>query len=216
MYDTALIGKRLKQRRKELGLTLDDIGIAICVAKSTIQRYEAGLIKTPKIPVIESIARVLHVSADWLLGKSDEPDLPKNLIPCENTDNRAPIAIVGMVAAGQGAFAQDQIMGYIHEDGASLVPGEDYVYLRVVGDSMYPEFKPGDLVLVQYQPSVDSGSYAVVIVDDEDGVIKRVEYGNDFIELHSVNPMYPPRRFTGEDVQRIRIFGLVKGMRRSF
>lgn len=216
MYDTALIGKRLKQRRKELGLTLDDIGIAICVAKSTIQRYEAGLIKTPKIPVVESIARVLHVSADWLLGRSDEPDLPKNPIPQKSTKSRAPVAVVGLVAAGQGAFAENQIMGYIHEDESNLAPGEDYVYLKVVGDSMYPEFKPGDLVLVQHQPTVDSGSYAVVIVDNEDGVIKRIEYGNDFIELHSVNPMYPPRRFVGEDVERVRIFGLVKGMRRSF
>lgn len=216
MYDTALIGKRLKQRRKELGLTLDDIGIAICVAKSTIQRYEAGLIKTPKIPVVESIARVLQVSADWLLGKSDEPDLPQNPRPKKSTDPRTPIAIVGLVAAGQGAFAENQIMGYMHEDESNLFPGEDYVYLKVVGDSMYPEFKPGDLVLVQHQPTVDSGSYAVVIVDNEDGVIKRVEYGNDFIELHSVNPMYPPRRFSGEDVERVRIFGLVKGMRRSF
>lgn len=216
MYDTALIGQRLKQRRKELGLTLDDIANSICVAKSTIQRYEAGFIKSPKIPVIESIARVLHVSTDWLLGKSDVSAPTKSPLPAENASCRAPIAILGLVAAGQGAFAENQITGYLHEDEANLLPGEDYVYLKVVGDSMYPEFKPGDLVLVQCQPTVDSGSYAVVIVDNEDGVVKRVEYGKDFIELHSVNPMYPPRRFEGKDIQRIRIFGLVKGMRRTF
>ena len=215
MYDTALIGARLKQRRKELGLTLDDIAISIGVAKSTIQRYEAGFIRTPKIPVIASIARVLHVSEDWLFGKSEGLAPAKAYFTKENK-NRAPIAVLGLVAAGQGAFAEDQITGYIHEDEANLLPGQDYVYLKVVGDSMYPEFKPGDMVLIQCQPTVDSGSYAVVIVDDEDGVVKRVEYGNDFIELHSVNPMYPPRRFAGRDTERIRIFGLVKGLRRTF
>ena len=65
------------------------------------------------------------------------------------------------------------------------------------------------------QASVDSGSIAVVIVDDEDGVIKRVVYGDDFIELQSINPMYPPRRFEGRDVLRIRVFGLVKEVKRK-
>ena len=39
------------------------------------------------------------------------------------------------------------------------------------------------------------GSYAVVMVDSELGMVKRVIYGNNFVELQSVNPMYPPKRF---------------------
>ena len=81
---------------------------------------------------------------------------------------------------------------------------------------MYPEFKEGDLVFVQVQPSVESGSYAVVTVDDEIGMVKKVVYDKDFVELQSVNPMYPPRRFEQEDVLRVRVFGLVKGMKRVF
>ena len=74
----------------------------------------------------------------------------------------------------------------------------------------------GGFVAKAYQPSIGSGSDAVVIVNDEDSVIKRIKYGNDFIELHPVNPKVSAQWFTGENVQRIRIFGLVKGMRRSF
>lgn len=64
---------------------------------------------------------------------------------------------------------------------------------------MYPIFIEGDLVLVQCQPSVDSGNYAVVVIDDCDGVIKKIVYSDNFIELHSINPMYPIRRFEGAD-----------------
>ena len=75
---------------------------------------------------------------------------------------------------------------------------------------MIPKFEEGDLALVRYQQSVDSGSYAVALIDDDNGVIKRVMYGANWIELQSLNPMYSPRRFEGKDVTRVRIFGLVR------
>ena len=35
-------------------------------------------------------------------------------------------------------------------------------------------------------------------------------YGDSFVELHSFNPAYPPLRFEGADLMRIRVLGLVK------
>ena len=60
------------------------------------------------------------------------------------------------------------------------------------------------------QTSVDSGSVAVVLLDGDEGLVKKVFYGADWIELHSINPMYPPVRFDGPDVMRIQVVGLVK------
>lgn len=54
------------------------------------------------------------------------------------------------------------------------------------------------------------------LLDGDEGLIKKVVYGDDWIELHSINPYYPPRRFEGEEVLRIRVVGLVKGVFRSF
>ena len=213
MYNLELIGERIKLTRKEKDMTLDDIAKAVGVARSTIQRYEVGVIVAPKVPVLMAIARVLKVNEKWLMGLSENKEISTE----SNTDDdRVAIPLLGEVAAGMGSYAADNIVGYIFEDKASLSGEDEYAYLKVVGDSMYPEFKAGDLVLVKCQPTVESGSYAIVMVDDELGVVKRVIYGNEFIELQSVNPMYPPRRFEGEDVSRIRIFGAVKGMKRVF
>lgn len=66
------IGQRIKDRRDEIGLTLDDIATEIGVAKSTVMRYEKGTIEKIKLPVIEAIARVLNVNPSWLIGKSDD------------------------------------------------------------------------------------------------------------------------------------------------
>jgi transcriptional regulator with XRE-family HTH domain len=75
------IGNRIKYARDLRGATLDDIAKKVGVAKSTIQRYENGKINTIKIPVIESIAGALGVNPAWIVGKSNEMELPSQKIP---------------------------------------------------------------------------------------------------------------------------------------
>lgn len=72
MFDIEKIGNRIKQRRESLNLTLDEVATAVGVDKSTIMRYEKGLIDRPKIPVLHSIAIALDVRPEWLLGQSDQ------------------------------------------------------------------------------------------------------------------------------------------------
>ena len=88
--DKKMIGQRIKDRRLALNMTQGDIAGAVGVAISTIQRYEAGTIERIKLPVIESIARVIGVNADWLIGKTDDESpfftsLPDNTIDLKNS-----------------------------------------------------------------------------------------------------------------------------------
>lgn len=75
------IGNRIKDARNLRNVTLDDIAKKVGVAKSTIQRYENGKINNIKIPVVESIALALNVNPSWIVGKSEEMELPKPKIP---------------------------------------------------------------------------------------------------------------------------------------
>lgn len=70
--DMGLVGKRIKERRVALGITLQQIADAVGLNKSTVQRYENGTIKEMKLPVIESIASFLNVNPLWLTGEADE------------------------------------------------------------------------------------------------------------------------------------------------
>lgn len=67
--DIKKIGDRIKQARTLRNYTLDDIANEIGVAKSTIQRYENGLISKPKIPVLQAIADSLRVNPAWISGQ---------------------------------------------------------------------------------------------------------------------------------------------------
>ncbi len=80
------IGKKIKSEREKLNLTLKDIAEDIGVAISTIQRYENGLIKEIKLPVIQAIANSLNVNPNWLIGKENNKYIDDNQITNDEKD----------------------------------------------------------------------------------------------------------------------------------
>ena len=120
------------------------------------------------------------------------------------------IPIYTPTAAGFGHYADNEIIGYEEIPAEWVDNSEDYCIIRVNGDSMSPKFDDNDLLLVKNQDSVDSGTVAVVLVDGEKSFVKKVVYDKDWIELVSINPEYPPLRFEGKDVERVRVFGTVE------
>ena len=70
--DLKLLGVRIRNARKLRQMTLDEVAAQIGVNKSTVQRYEKGSIKTPKVPVIRAMAGALGVNYAWLTGESTD------------------------------------------------------------------------------------------------------------------------------------------------
>ena len=65
--------ERIKQLRKEKGLSAEYIAEMIGVSPSTIYRYENNDIASMKIDKLKMIADLLGTSASDLLGWSDDP-----------------------------------------------------------------------------------------------------------------------------------------------
>ena len=61
------IGKKIRERRKELGMTLDELARAVGVSKQTIFRYEDRTIENIPIDKLHKIAGKLNVSIAYLL-----------------------------------------------------------------------------------------------------------------------------------------------------
>lgn len=193
------IGNNIKRLRAESGLTQDRLGELVGVTGKAVCSWELGL-KTPRMPVIERLADLFGVSKTEIIEDAKSPPVsPITRVP-----------ILGRVAAGSGCLADDNLDGYENVPTDILSTEEEYILLNVKGDSMSPKIEEGDRLLIQLQPSVDSGSYAVVLIDDEDGVVKKVCYSKNRIELISENPYYPPRIFEDSEVTRVRVVGLVK------
>lgn len=62
------VGQRIKQRRKELRISADELGKALGKDRSTIFRYEKGDIEKLPIDILEPIAKVLKTTPQYLMG----------------------------------------------------------------------------------------------------------------------------------------------------
>ena len=65
------IGKRIHDRRIELGLTLEEVGQACGVGRSTVRKWETGMIKNMKRDKIALLANVLQISPVELVPFGD-------------------------------------------------------------------------------------------------------------------------------------------------
>lgn len=69
------MSKRIKELRLEKGLTLEQVGNIVGVGKSTVRKWETGMIANMKRDKIASLSKALGVSPSYLLGYTDERTL---------------------------------------------------------------------------------------------------------------------------------------------
>jgi len=76
-----LMGKRIKQKRTELGLTMEMLGNILGVGKSAVNKWEKGKVKNIKRSTIAHMAVIFECSPVWLMGMdiestSYDPEVP--------------------------------------------------------------------------------------------------------------------------------------------
>ena len=200
----------IRDRRKELGYTLKEVADYVGVSEASISRWESGHIANMKRDKIAKLAKILELSPAAIVGTEEE-----DAAPTIATDFYS-YPILGEVAAGYEHFAEyEDSFGNI-DIPVSWTKGrkrEDYFILRVSGDSMYPQYQDGDLVLVLRQTTMNySGQIGVVVYDDNKATLKKVEYvmGEDWMRLVPINPSYPPIMVTDERLEHCRVLGIAK------
>ena len=63
--------ERLKEKRKEAGLSQAELAALVGVTSRTIQNYELGTRKPQNVEVVQKLADVLNTTTDYLLGNAD-------------------------------------------------------------------------------------------------------------------------------------------------
>ena len=120
--------------------------------------------------------------------------------------------VLGTVSAGYTGYADEVHTGEFVEVPDNLLGGKDkdnFFVVKVSGDSMFPVFMEGDRVLIRRCEYVESGSVAVVVYNGDEATIKKIYYGNGWIDLIPLNPNYPQKRIEGEDMNRVFVKGEV-------
>ena len=201
----AIINERIMKRIQDLGLSYDDVSKMTGISKSAIHRYATGQRENIPISKIKDLASALQTSTEYLTGWDDDQK-----VTFLSKDYIRQIPVYESASAGFGVVANPTVLEYIPIYIKCQDEADNTLCITVSGDSMYPKIEDGDIIQVRKQTSVDSGSIAVVLLNGEEALVKRVVYDDEHIELQSINPEYAPKIFKGAEVQRVQVVGLVR------
>lgn len=186
----------------------EKVAAALDLQPSAINSWKSG--NVPKWGVLYNVAGYFDVPLADLIGADMRIEKPRKLAEERNTPKVHMIPLYEDVSAGFGALAVDHVVEYVPLYFSTVYEAQESLCIKVRGDSMSPKIEDGDTILVHKQDSVESGSIAVVLLDGDNGLVKKVVYSDNWIELQSLNPLYIPMRFNGKDKQSVRIVGAVK------
>ena len=194
--------QRLKQLRKEMGLSQKSLSEHLGVTQQAVGKWETCR-SSPDPATLARLAELLETSADYLLGISEQPAEPAApSLPY----GESPIPVIGTVRAGYGSLAFEEDYGVEY---ACVKDPESYFYLVVKGDSMEPRIQDGDLALVHRQPTLENGDLGVMVFGEGEGTLKKyIQRGNAVI-LQPFNLAYEEKVIRGEELNQLFIAGKV-------
>lgn len=198
------------------------------INKSLISNYLNGNFKAKQDKLTE-MAEVLNVSETWLMGydvsmdrewlKDSEIDNATliNNFYIEDDSKNIKIPILGKIPAGVPLEAIEDIDGYVEVSKSIVKDPYNLFALRISGDSMSPEYKTNDIVIVKKQFEFNSGDDCVVMVNGDDATFKRVIKQEDSIILKPLNNNYEPTFFSKKDIldRPVKIIGVAIEVRRK-
>lgn len=196
----------LKEKRLEKNMTLEQVGNLIGVGKSTVRKWENGMIENMGRDKIILLSRALNISPlDILEMHTDDEkedikdiylrlnsenqaivyDFAKSKLDEQNTisDNIVPfpttLNLDAVVSAGTGEWQDGTLKEEVEYDGQ--IPPHDYV-VRVNGDSMLPLFEDNQILFVRKTSDVRDGQIIVCTLNNETYVKKIM--GNRLVSLN--------------------------------
>ncbi|MBQ2394173.1 MAG: helix-turn-helix domain-containing protein [Alistipes sp.] len=212
---------RIKLIRKALGMTQEQLSQRLGIGKAALSMIEtgkAGLSARNKNILIQE----LNVNSEWLDGDDSadmfnlEPDLTAFRLKTDNTlpMQSVPLYSVEGTAGLVPLFTERQNMkpiDFIHIPNLPKCDGAIYV----VGDSMYPLLKSGDIVLYKQLRDLDDifwGDMYLLSIDidgEEYITVKYVQKSENegCVKLVSQNPHHADKDVA---ISRIRAIALVK------
>lgn len=195
---TSNLNRYLEQSNKSQKEVADKIG----VSPQTFNTWCKG-IAIPRMGKIQALADYFRINKSDLIDEhtTNDPKTYDDIFPLSVKK----FPLLGEIACGEPIFANEDRESYVL---AGTDINADFC-LKAKGDSMIgARILDGDIVFIKKMSIVDNGDIVAVAVDDE-VLLKRFEYAREekILALHSENPRYKTIRYTGEQLDHIRVLG---------
>nr|DAS68382.1 MAG TPA: Repressor protein CI [Caudoviricetes sp.] len=203
------MGEKIYYLRTKNSMTLEELGNKVGVGKSTVRKWENGMIANMKRDKILKVAEALNTTPAYLMGWDEAKEEPKK--------KGVKIPVLGRVAAGVPIEMIEDVLDY-EEITEDMAKHGEYFALKIQGDSMTPRIWNNDVVIVRQQDDAENGDIVIAAINGDDAVCKRLQKYNDGIALISLNPVYDPIYLKKDEIDEkpVRILGKVVELRGKF
>lgn len=213
---------RLKAAMDKRAATVSSLARGMGVSYQAVKRVLDGLSKAFSAANNTKAAAFLSVRPDWLAtgeGSMDAATFDANVRRADEGVRRFPV--ISYIQAGNLTEISNP---YGPGDGFDIEFGEDDVsqwafFLEIKGDSMLPEFRPGERVLIDPEVTPSPGDYVAAKNTKQGATFKKYrvrginDSGHEIFELVPLNPDYPVLR---SDEHHLEIIGTMVEHRRKF
>jgi phage repressor protein C with HTH and peptisase S24 domain len=196
--------EKYKFIQEKSGLSKSAFAESIGISRSHYHHIEKGMQK-PSLEVLERLSKIYQINLNWLISGNGLSGFDEDIVEIELYNQEA--------AAGKGREIQDYIeKKYVPILNDFLRPHDpkNLKAVYVSGDSMINErINDGDIAIFNIKQKEGNGIYVITIGNTL--LVKRVDFNpaNKTIELISANPAYEPRRYTGIELDDIKVEGRV-------
>ena len=212
-----MTGEFFRKLRKEKKLSQVQVAELLGVTQAAVSKWEVGSVP-PGVVHSQKLAEILGVTVDELLrGERTEPVREVQYVPSDCSRRFIRVPVLGRIPAGIPIEAIENVEDWEDFPISDTVRGCQYFGLKVRGDSMEPEYRNGDTIILQRQDTCSSGDDCAVMVNGDDATFKRVRLQENGITLQPLNSRYEPRFFSAQEINTlpVRIMGVVVEIRRK-
>lgn len=198
------IAENIMKLREQHNLTQAEFGEIAGVTDRAVSAWEKGIAE-PRMGAIQKLADYFKITKSSIIEDGGISSASPNRI-----------TVYGSVPAGIPLEAIEDIVDWEDIPIEWIAGGNEYIGLKVKGDSMSPKYIDGDTVIIKLQPDCESGQDAVVYVNGYDATLKKIIKKPDCILLQPLNPVYDPKIYDyNDEFNPVKILGVVVELRRK-
>lgn len=121
------IADRIRNRRLELGMSVDDLAKKLNKNRATVYRYESSYIKSYSPDILEALANALQTTPAYFYGYDDQESESDQLLDAKpkNDDVRVIVQDLNKLSPGQLAQAKNLFRAFFQISNPELFKGDD-------------------------------------------------------------------------------------------
>ena len=207
--------QNLKYLRTKYNLTQEQLANKINSTRSTVNNWE-NEISEPNLDMIRKLTETFNIKDNIVFEDLKSKYNTSFVNLDEDTIN---IKVLGRIPAGIPFEAIEDVIKYVDIPKEWTYGNKEYFGLLIDGNSMFPKYQNGDIVI--FQKCEDhikcNNKDCAVMVNGNDATFKKFIFNNNGVILQPYNMEYETKSFTPEEVQElpVKLVGFAVQIRRD-